>query len=90
MNSITVICNVPHNITEGSCALCERDRAIVDAQRYRTLRAMFGVVNVEIGRIAGLEEHSFTTLSPEELRRAVDAALDQRFVLDNKPSEQCS
>ena len=75
MNKVTIICNVPHNITEGSCALCERDNAIKDARRYRTLRAMVGVLNVELGRITGVNEHA----TPENIRIQLDAELDQRF-----------
>ena len=81
---VTIICDVPHNIT-GSCALCERDSALQDARRYRTLRAMVGVLNVEIGRIANLEAHSFQNATPEDIRITLDAELDRRFLLDNKP-----
>ena len=87
MKEIIVLCNVPHNITEGSCALCERDRALEDARRYRTLRAMVGVLNVEIGRITGIPEHAFTKATPEDIRISLDTALDRKFYTENKPRE---
>lgn len=79
---ITVVCDVAHNITVGSCALCERDSALQDARRYRTLRAMIGVLNVTIGRIAELEVHRFQNMTPGDMRIALDAELDRKFCLE--------
>lgn len=35
MKKVTVICDVPHVITEGVCALCERDKAIRELQAWQ-------------------------------------------------------
>lgn len=120
MNKIIVICNEHHEITEGQCAFCERDRervrlagvqialdgsgppaaptdwaytpvqdaalhlraslalAELDARRYRTLRAMVGVLNVELGRILDYGPHSFTEASAEQIRCDIDRELDAR------------
>jgi len=75
---VTIVCNKEHEIVEGSCALCERDKAQHNARRYRTLREMIGVLNVEIGRIIGLKEHSFLNMTAEGMRQTLDEALDSR------------
>ena len=40
-NEVTVICNKPHEITEGACAFCERDAALrVSGDALELLRVL--------------------------------------------------
>lgn len=34
LTPITIMCNIPHTISPGVCALCERDKAIREIQAY--------------------------------------------------------
>lgn len=81
MTNVIVICNVEHQITEGSCAFCERDAAQRELAAYKTTDHFELTVRMLEAAATKQKELQAELAAAQQLQRATQADFEQAMKL---------